>query len=375
MSRNQIKWFNMKPLAFMGVAFVFLTLMVTACLDEIDLNPEEEEYKRIVVLGKLVNSAPARVLVYVTETFDFETREIPRGIDDATVTVWDDEGHSLTLAPYIETGLYYLEIPKNHPEFKVEAGRSYHLKVVTDRGKQYESAPEPLADVPQTGQLGVNKTTKLIVDNLGEFTPIDILEFSVSTPLTTPGNPEKARLRWEIEEAYKVTDTPQLGGTPKTCYIAVDQNATQVRLFNGAELFSEELAGQVIYDTRPDYRFSEGYYLNVIQESLSEGAFEYWRQTKELLNRTGSMFEAPVGKISTNFRSLDDEREDVFGYFYATTQDTIRQYISPEFAGSPFRLCPPRNPPPGGRPCPVFTCCDCLSEQNSTTEKPDYWVE
>lgn len=352
-----------------------LTLLVTACLDEIDLNPEEEEYKRMVVLGKVVKGSPSSVLVYVTETFDFETREIPRGIQDATVTVRDDQGHSLQLLPGSEAGIYQLEIPDNHPDFKVETGRSYHLRVVTENGKQYESAAEPLVDVPGPAQLNVSKTTKLIVDNLGEFSPVDILEFSVNTPLTAPGNPEKARLRWEIKEAYKLTDSPLLGGTLKTCYITVDQNATKVRVFNGSELFSEELTGHVVYDTRIDYRFSEGYYLNVIQESVSEGAYEYWRETSELINRTGSMFESPVGKISTNFRSLDDEKEDVFGYFYATAQDTIRLYISPEFVGSPQRLCPPRNPPPGGSPCPIPACCNCLLEDNSTTEKPGYWVE
>nr|HMQ60440.1 hypothetical protein [Flavilitoribacter sp.] len=144
--------------------------------------------------------------------------------------------------------------------------------------------------------------------------------------------------------------------------------------FNGTELFSDELPGYPVYETAPNYRFHEGYYLNLIQESLSSGAYEYWRQTQELLNRTGSMFESPVGKVQSNFKSLDDETEDVFGYFYATRQDTIRLYVRPEIAGSPPSLCPP-SVPAGGRPCPIAVCCNCLDQANSSTAKPWYWIE
>ncbi len=55
------------------------------------------------------------------------------------------------------------------------------------------------------------------------------------------------------------------------------------------------------------------------------------------------MFEPPVGKAKGNFHSLDDD-EEIFGYFYTTSEQLYRIYNSPEFAGNPHILCP--NPDP-----------------------------
>ena len=362
-----------KNLASAAAVLAGISLLVTACLDEIDLGPKGVEYKRMVILGKVVKGSPSRVSVFVTETFDFEDRQIPRAITGAQVVMMDDSGRSVSLDPG-DPGIYQLENPDNDPGFHLEVGLSYYLKMTTQKGKQYISSPEPLLDVPEAAALEVGKITKLEPDAIGGYSPVDYLSFEVTTPLVVSGAAERARLRWEVEETYKLTDTPINGAEPKTCYLTVAQNASAVRIFNGTELFSDELPGYPVYETAPNYRFHEGYYLNLIQESLSSGAYEYWRQTQELLNRTGSMFESPVGKVQSNFRSLDDETEDVFGYFYATRQDTIRLYVRPEIAGSPPSLCPP-SVPAGGRPCPIAVCCNCLDQANSSTAKPWYWIE
>ena len=118
--------------------------------------------------------------------------------------------------------------------------------------------------------------------------------------------------------------------------------------------------------------FAQGYYYTVYQRSLTKGAFEHWEQTKQVIERTGNLFEPPAGRINSNFRNIEAPNDlGVFGYFSAFAQDTLRLYISPEEVGSPQLQCP--RVPIQGNPCPVSACCDCLIEPGSKLEKPDFW--
>ena len=90
------------------------------------------------------------------------------------------------------------------------------------------------------------------------------------------------------------------------------------------------------------------------------------------------MFEAPAGRIRSNFQPIDENSKDeVFGYFYATQEDTTRIFVDPSLADFPAMFCPgPPTPQPFGARClPRFPCCDCLLEQGSTLQKPDFWEE
>jgi len=81
----------------------------------------------------------------------------------------------------------------------------------------------------------------------------------------------------------------------------------------------------------------------------------------------GSIFEQPSGKIITNIKNIDNPKAEIFGFFYATESHLKRIYVSPDFAGNPEKACP--EPPPS----PI--CDNCLCQENSTTEQPDWWVE
>jgi len=121
-------------------------------------------------------------------------------------------------------------------------------------------------------------------------------------------------------------------------------------------------------DNTNTFVFSEGYYATIYQQSISDAAFEYWSRTNQLINRNGSIFEAPSGKISTNLYNVDNAKDEVFGFFFATESNFRRIYISPEKAGYPRSHCPPI----GGH---SLLCDNCLCWPNSTAIKPDWWVE
>ena len=82
------------------------------------------------------------------------------------------------------------------------------------------------------------------------------------------------------------------------------------------------------------------------------------KHSKQVVERVGNQFEPPVGRIITNFKNINDENDrNVFGYFTAFYEDTLRLCVTPEEVGSPSKLCPPCR----GCFAPSI-CIDCLNE-------------
>ena len=177
------------------------------------------------------------------------------------------------------------------------------------------------------------------------------------------------------KKTHQITDSPiDFMTQPKTCWVTQNIGVTDVGVVNGNELNGNTISDFTLFKRNVSTEFTEGYYFTVFQQSLSKAAYDYWFQVQQSLNRDGNMFEAPVGKIKSNIKNINDENEDVFGFFYATVQDTVRVYVSPEMAGNPTALCPPNVPAPPGGGCPVFVCCDCLSVERSGAAKPNWWM-
>ena len=216
------------------------------------------------------------------------------------------------------------------------------------------------------------------VNGLGDNVRLPFLDFSVETPIRlAEGQEEKARLKWDFRRTYAVTDENQIGNGPgKRCYLSEVPDPTRLAVQDG-NLIDKDVITTVVYDELINPRFAEGYYLTVIQQSLSSEAFEYWDAVAQSIERTGNLFEPPAGRIRTNFEIQSGTgNSDIFGFFYVTNETSSHFYVSPETAGSPKTFCPPPPTPgvPGGG-CAVPVCCDCLSAAGSTLSKPLFWTE
>jgi len=134
------------------------------------------------------------------------------------------------------------------------------------------------------------------------------------------------------------------------------------------------LEKQFIIEEELNHRFARGYYLTVRQQSISEEAFEYWESIRKVVDISGNFFEAPPGKIRGNFSNTADPEEDVFGYFSAIQEDTIRLFVSPADINEVILPLCPGSVAVGQEP-PRFICFECLLLPNSSSQKPDYWIQ
>jgi len=194
------------------------------------------------------------------------------------------------------------------------------LKAVVEE-KEYESTFESLSPVPPIIDLSYEVFMKNVVNAIDEFTPRRFARYRVTTPLTIGTNGEKTRLRWSILQL----NPPVTGnGTliSGRCLSFENPDFSHLEILDGNKV-ADDTIRLPVYETLIQPFFSETYYLAVYQESLSQSAYNYWKELKTNVERDGTQFQPAVGVIRSNFRNVADEKEPVFGYFYVSAQDTM----------------------------------------------------
>lgn len=359
---------SMRRFSLMACAVVLLAF--SACLDKIDLEVAEGFGNALAIQARLLKGNPSIITMQVSQLFDFTaTSRQPVNVREHFLV--DDEGNRVELIE-LGNGSYEYVLDESSP-IQVDFGKSYKLEVATFDNRRYESTMETLFPVPEPESMDFTVVTRNIITGQGENATREEVQFSITTPVRTDAG--TAGVLWELQRSWKVTDSPvAFDVLPKTCYVTETVGKDDIKLVNPDDIISDEVIDFPLFESAIDYRFAQGYYFTAIQYSLSQGAFEYWNNVRQLLSRSGNMFESPAGKIQTNFFNTDDPDDEVFGYFYVTEADTIRLSIDSTSFGPMSVLCPPPPRPPNPGECPfLITCCDCLREPVSTTVKPDYW--
>ncbi|MEO0339151.1 MAG: DUF4249 family protein [Bacteroidota bacterium] len=349
---------------------LFFVGIGTSCLDPIDLDLPSGASDAVVLQGKLTYGNPSIFQLNIRRIFAFNA-ENTSGVNASRVTLKNNQGQNLNI-DRIGDGVYIVALDPNDPDFEINFENTYSIEVQLFNGEIYASSPERLIAVPQMDSISFAKTTIQTPDpdNEGETNPVDFVEFSINTPLTVPGTNERSRLRWDMERTYKITERPAFGQIRKTCYITNAQGIFQPVSFDATDQDLDYLSSLALVNDVATFPFIEGYYSTVYQESLSEGAFTYFSQIESSITREGDMFEAPAGRIFTNLFNINDESDPIYGYFYVTQRDTIRQYVSPDFLMNYDTLC-----------LRMFdmdvpdVCVDCLTEGGSEAVAPSWWVE
>lgn len=333
-----------------------------SCVDNIQLGRPDLPDSGMLVQGKLLVGKPSRVSAEVFELYTLSSN-LPRPIGGAKVILEDDQSHSVLLFSDA-AGSYFLELDPDDPAFPIIEGRNYRLKVSLPNGRAYESAWEPLLPAPKPDSLSVDFALQEYTDGRGELRTDTFARFGIHTPLLVNG--QAVFFRWELDQGYKLTDDPG-----KTCYVVRDFLADNVFALNSAAAGAGRLDNYFLTDALVDYRFAEGFYMIVHQQSISPDAFGYFDELQQLLAKKGTLFDPPVGAIRSNISGLNEAEELTYGFFYVAKQDTLRLYISPETVNYPKPYCP--LPPINGSAPNPNACDDCLLELGAQTFKPDWW--
>lgn len=352
---------------FLGVLILFWE---SSCIDIISLDTPELNPQKIVIQASVKKGNPSLIEVYINQSAEFVKIASGIQISGASVKLLDEAQRSI-LIPEQKPGFYKLNWT-NNTDFDIEVGKSYQLHVEHPDGNIYQSDFDRIHAVPEAKGINIGLETRDVLNEQENIITTQFIKFLMETSLKHPVEENKAYLKWDMEGVYQYLELPApipIPG-PKTCYIYESIGLDKVNIFNGFETSTPELENHLLFEEPINGSYSVGYYLTVYQQSLSKTSYEYWEQVREVSAREGSLFESPPGKIKSNIYNINDETEQVLGYFYTTEIDTIRRLIRASDVNYPKQ------------PCTGFTyeeapntCRNCLLWPNSTTRKPSFWVD
>lgn len=339
--------------------------LVTACVRE--YQPDTVSVPPALVVEGQITDQSGPYSVRLTRTADYTLRSINLLETGATVTIQDNLGNRETLREQSPGGTYV----SRADGIRGVAGRRYKVIIQTKAGNRYESTEEVLSAAPP-----IQKLYSEYQPNTTPGTGLRRQGWSVYIDTKDPETPGDY-YRWEWTN-YTFTDvcrkTLAPGGTSYTgisccspcwninrCYNCIDVNS-DVNI-NG-QAISRQLITQVPYTSK------NRYYIEVQQQALSQGAYQYWKSVRQLVNNTGGLFDAAPSTVQTNIRCVSDPATAVYGYFGATGISEQYIYVDrSEGQGIPELDLPVNIPYPTQPPCVA-----CENTIYQTSEKPRWWV-
>ncbi|MEL7160229.1 MAG: DUF4249 family protein [Bacteroidota bacterium] len=351
-----------------------LLVLLTACLDEIDLTQGDALPEGIVLQGRInldSNDNEAEARITLERLFNFADSNRPDRVANATVTLENSEGQTINL-PFRD-GAYRAEIPLN-AGFRVAPGLGYKVVVTTREGENYETAfdvmPEPIALERVEASIGVAPRLNAI----GTEVMDTAVFYNVTGPVRYP-NGEPSYIRWTTNQTYKVTDTPMhfsvRDNEPKVCYITQGFMGANINLYQSQNSSVSRVEDFPITFQFVDFPYAEGNVMTIFQEAISQEAFIYFDQIGKIASTDASIFEPPGGPVIGNARDVNGNTSNVFGFFYAANRSSVRVAVAPEEVGFPTPFCPR---PPSQSPTPSFNSCDdCLIINGSELSRPSWF--
>lgn len=327
---------------------------------------------------------------------------IPDPLPGCHVEVQDDLGNSFVYAE-VRDGKYVHEFE----EGDVEAGRLYKVLFITPEGKSYESDWEKMCPSAEPGEFQYDYAQK---DTREIGVQLPGLQFSVD--FEADGARDTVYYKLEVWETWKFRtaythavwfNNGFLGDMPDDsirplCYVT--DKVPDIFLISTDKLLDNTLEDYPLHFVgNNSQRLLGGYSPELRVYGLSEGAYRYWKNLREIMEESGSLFESQPPVYHSNVYSVDDPDEVVLGYFGASEIKKKRIFIPPKILDH-YEIplyCEPGivpslyfqrlfrfgkgivyfvyypDPLTGSLHFAIKSCFDCTALEGSTIEKPDFW--
>ena len=349
------------------ISQLVLLITVVSCItpyqpDAVNISPA------LVVEGQITDQ-PGPYTVKLTRTADYTYTSLNHLETGATVTISDNVGNQQTLIEQAPGGTYQ----SSTTGMQGVAGRSYKLTIQTKEGKRYVSEQEVLSAnvpiqklyyesnyTPASGIVPSKQSWDVYLDTkdpdtLGNYykwnwTHYEFTEVCRKTSVANRVPPIYTGI-YCCSDCWDIT----------RCYNCINLNSD-------ANINGKAISRQSI--TNVPYTSRGRYYLEVEQQSISKGAYQFWKSVQQLTGNTGGLFDAAPATVRGNLHCESDATEQVYGYFGATGLSTVYLNVDRSAGeGSPIIDFPTEVPYPTNPPCIV-----CANNQTRTPNKPRWWT-
>lgn len=400
-----------------------------SCLDPIELDVPNGGITDIAIDGKLVYGNPSTFQVSVSELFDFDG--IPNRISVRYVELVD-ENENVAQIRSQDNGVYTKQFFADDPDIQIGPGNNYKLRILLANDQIIESNFQSLKRVPRNNGIRQEAFRKIIEQDDGELIDRPAIRFTAENEVPED---KSTKLKLDVVRTYKFSNLDIFGrpngagfcqtaiatrvdricdllrdepghpaglfdcdnggvtnavecdrgtnpidslddGDPtlvtRSCYITGFENISNLKLFDPAKDQSgNSVFTQDLFEPTFDFKFAEGYYIQVITETLNQETYDYFEKIEKVTSLSGSMFDPPAGRITGNITNLNDSETTVYGFFYFTEQDTVSEFVEKDLDIQDFFCLRDFF----GRP--PDTCIDCTTwgkdGDQATIFRPSYW--
>jgi hypothetical protein len=347
-----------------------------ACVDPLNVKLNDSE-RRLVVDGLITNqSGPYQVKLFYSNKLNASNVSSFEPVTFAQVSIYDDLKNKFSLSEKAP-GIY--ETSMN--EFTGETGRAYYLSIKTNEGSEYESTTQPMTDPGEISNIyfefqdeeepEYTDALRVYIDSKGVLENDNLFRWRWTTIYKTDTNPELHTTDYrgaEIPAPEPCSGYIYRGGLIQvgdcTCCICWSYNYNDGAYvsrndFVSDKQFNKQYLGSIPITSR---HFSDRYYIEVQQLSLSEEAYTFWNLVEKQQKGSTDLFQPNAIKIRGNIMSLNNPEEEVLGFFGVSGVAT--RSLDIKKTEVPYELPPITDQVP-------YSCLDVL--KNPTTEKPPFW--
>lgn len=351
------------------IIFIYSLVLLASgsCIERIDFEVERKP-GQLIVDGGLTNDGENQTII-LSKTA--ESARIPIPIEDAQITLFDDQGIFAAYYPDRDNpGTYVL----GGNNIDVEIGGSYFIEIELSDGTKYRSIPETMPEHKASLELiTYNFTREQEVSANSIISEINYINTFIDVDLGAVEEP--TYLRWDVEEVYKLTPTDfpdPFGNIPPPCYVYVYTSDIDLNLFSTLGVDIPRLSKLKVAKQRLGWQFREKHFFTVTQHSLTREAYEYWEKASDLFSSAGTIFDVPPAPLPGNIYNINDDTEEILGYFsvsstslirYNTFRDDIPFDQILECTYSQFKRF---------SDYPDY-CLNCISVRNSTYLRPSFF--
>ncbi|GMQ28122.1 DUF4249 family protein [Algoriphagus confluentis] len=354
----------------------FFVFGLVSCVDQINFPLEKPETERLILSGLFTDlEGPHTVFLFETTSqarqplFQdgfFTLNDRPRPVTNAQVTLVEENSGSGFPFRMVRPGEYEL-----NGQYAPRPGMSFFLQINVG-GETYRSVPQTMPTVVGADSLSFSFERTRDDDNP------DAAQVVIRTEVTLPEQTGGYYLRWAVDEAYfwDLTFFPNPFNTPPPNCIVFDfPDPERITLINGNLIENPGgKSSQVVAQRGVDQSFLSRHYFNVQQLSITEDAYRYWTQIREVVNNTGSVFDSPPAPVRGNLYNVNDPDEVVLGYFEVAKSRVTRIFTTA--ADVPFFVEKACEFIPGKRRDQYLpTCLTCSAFANSTSQFPPWWFD
>lgn len=316
---------NIKHILMLTVVLSILT----SCTDPYIL--KTTNYEEALVVEATITNELKHQEVKITKTYRLEETS-PTIVSDAVVVISDNLGNDY---PFAEINGVYLSVN----EFQAQPNVTYHLKIITDDGKTYESSNETLTHINPIQDVIPTVVTKDGVKGV---------EMVVNS--FDPSNSSKY-YRFEYEETNKIIapkwvpvkgvgtffNAPNgaLSGTidliPRTTEARVCFNtkkSDKIIVTSTNDLSEDRVAFPIRFIKSTDYTIANRYSIMAKQYVQNLASYTYYKTLKELSGSGSILSQNQPGFFAGNVKCIENPEEKVIGYFEVSSVSSKRIFFN-----------------------------------------------